>query len=365
MARELASGDLEIYLPTMGFRTSATGSIAEDLRDVFRGQPASERLQSLSLALPWLARVANADGPAVPLTAEVALQTDRLGLLFVEVTGNCNERCEHCYAEAGPQVRDSLSRETLLAIVDDAAELGFSSIQFTGGDPFLHPDLLEAVERAALRKLYIEIYTNGLMLTEKRLAALLPHKPAMAFSLYSHHSEVHDKVTRTPGSLKKTLAAIERSARSGLSTRVGMVAMEANADHLQESVDLLRSMGVSQINVTPSFEVGRGEQFLGKLPDGVYKGHGGEKRGAPKGKVCVTYEGDVVPCIFNRSQILGRIGHGRSLQDVLAQPKPSVSGLDMDSFMKRCSAQLQCGDCRSTATALELLGGSRGLLPIV
>lgn len=365
MARELASGELEIYLPAMGFRTSANGEVANDLRGVLKGQPPSERLQSLAVALPWLALVVSAQGPAAPLTHQVALQTERLGLLFVEVTGNCNERCQHCYAEAGPQVRASLSRETLLAIVDDAAEVGFSAIQFTGGDPFLHPDLLEAVERATGHGLHVEIYTNGLLLTEKRVAALQPHKPSMAFSLYSHLAEVHDEVTRTPGSLKKTLAAIERSVKAGLSTRVGMVAMESNAEHLQESVDLLRSMGVPQVNVTPSFEVGRGEQYLGKMPEGVYQGHGGAKQGPPKGKLCVTYEGNVVPCIFNRSQVLGRVGQGSRLQDVLLRPRSAASGLNMDQFMKRNSTQLQCSDCRTTATALELLGGARGTLPIV
>ena len=94
----------------------------------------------------------------------------------------------------------------------------------------------------------------------------------------------------------------------------------------------------------------------------------GDLRGAPgarapgptKGKLCITYEGDVVPCIFNRSQVLGRIGEGRSLLDVLAEPQVSASGRSMDEVLKRCSAKLQCGDCRSTATALELLGAAHG-----
>jgi len=367
LAREMDSGDLEIFLPAMGFRTEASGIVAEDLRSLLGGEPASERLQSLAENLPWLSQVANAQGPARPLDARAALQVDNLGLLFVEVTGNCNERCLHCYAEAGPKVHESLSRDSLLAIVDDAAALGFSTIQFTGGDPFLHPDLLEAIERAHGHKLFIEIYTNGLLLTEKRLAQLLPFAPAIAFSLYSHLPDVHDAVTRTPGSLKKTLAAIRRSVDAGLSIRVGMVAMESNAPHLAETVELLRSMGVTQINVTPSFEVGRGEQYLGALPQGVFQGHSGQNasRGPAKGKLCITYQGEVVPCIFNREQVLGRISGQQRLSDVVSAPQVAGSQVSIDQFMKDCSSMLQCSDCRSTATALQLLGGASGKLPVL
>lgn len=359
MVRELGTGVLEVIMPAQGFRTEASGIIAEEIRSILKGEPASERLQSMAEALPWLSHIAKSHGPAVPLTVQAALGTDRLGLLFVEVTGNCNERCLHCYADAGPNVRASLSRDTLLTLVEDAASLDVSVIQFTGGDPFLHPDLLAAVALATSRDVQVEIYTNGLLLTEKRLTQLLPHRPAMAFSLYSHIAEIHDEVTRTPGSLKKTLAAIERSVAAELPTRVGMVAMESNAAHLKESVALLRSMGVQRINVTPSFEVGRGEQYLGDMPDEVFQGHGARQQlGVARSKLCITYQGDVVPCIFNRSQILGRVGPERRLTEVLAAPLVRASGRAMDEILKRCSSKLQCAGCRNTATALELLGGA-------
>ena len=103
------------------------------------------------------------------------------------------------------------------AVLDDAAALGFARIQFTGGDPLVSPHLVPAVEYAAARGLHaIEVYTNGFALGDTLFEQLRPHGVAFAFSFYSADAAIHDAITRTPGSQRRTLAAIDRALRAGL-----------------------------------------------------------------------------------------------------------------------------------------------------
>ena len=160
--------------------------------------------------------------------------------------------------------------------------------------------------------------------------------------------------------------AIERSLEAGFPTRVGLVAMESNRDHLEQTVETLRALGVERLNVSGSYGVGRGQHYEGPLPNTAQRGHvdaptpattDAENGRGPK-KLCITYNGEVVPCIFNRQQRLGVLGEGRSLVDIVESPELEglASAGTLDDDLAACSRELQCSDCRFTAVALRLLG---------
>jgi MoaA/NifB/PqqE/SkfB family radical SAM enzyme len=285
----------------------------------------------------------------LPLTALDAVRLDGFDTLFVEVVGICNERCLHCYAESGPTVESSLDRETCEAIIDDAAALGFRRIQFTGGDPLLCsflPDLVARAKNFEVR----EIYTNGLALTDELLDKLAPHNPSFAFSYYSHAAEIHDAITRTPGSHRRTRAAISRVVSRGLPVRAAMVVLNDNVDGVDATIEDLKQLGVGLVSTGASKTAGRGRSFMWQPRGTGNAGHRGEGARS-EGKLCVTYEGNVVPCIFNRGRVLGRVNATHRLRDVVAAlaatPGPAA---DAD--------KLSCGSCRLTDYALAQLEGS-------
>ena len=72
-----------------------------------------------------------------------------LNLLWLEITGLCQLRCQHCYADSGPHgTHGSLSVADWTSILDQACELGTSLVQFIGGEPTLHPGLPRLVTHA-------------------------------------------------------------------------------------------------------------------------------------------------------------------------------------------------------------------------
>ncbi|CAN5889085.1 hypothetical protein BH11MYX3_BH11MYX3_44760 [soil metagenome] len=304
----------------------------------------------------WLAM------PSVPLSTLDIVRLDGFDTLFLELLGRCNERCIHCYANADPTVTDALDRETALSVITQAQELGFRRIQLTGGDPLLSEYLPDAVQRAReVGFAHVEIYTNGLALSDELLDRLAEHRPAFAFSIYSASADEHDRITRTPGSHRRTLAAIDRVVARGLELRASIIVVDQATD-VTRLTTLLTEHGVPEIAVSRTYSVGRGEAHAvasQALPAMARSSRGGGHRATSvqsEGKLCVTYEGDLVPCIFQRGATLGNVRDGTLLELLSRTPKSEPRGLPLADDVAR---RLQCTSCQLTEAGLAILRGAR------
>ncbi|HEY6077660.1 MAG TPA: radical SAM protein [Polyangiaceae bacterium] len=339
-------------ISTATWSATFEGELAYDVARVAQGM-VSPRLEALSRANQAAAALVSWRKYAwLPLTALDAVRLDGFDTLFVELVGICNERCLHCYAESSPQVKAALERSTCEAIVDDGLALGFHRIQFTGGDPLLCSFLPELVERAAGYGVR-EIYTNGLALGEELLARLAPHGPSFAFSYYSHDPAIHDAITRTPGSQRRTRNAMARVIALGLPVRAAIVVLNENVDGVDATIADLRALGVQTVSCAASKSAGRGSSFMWRPHASDVQGGGGHR--APdatrEGKLAISYEGKVVPCIFNRTRVLGEVSLTRRLSDVVAA-LASTPGPAADA------EKLSCSSCRTTDYALATITGA-------
>jgi len=338
-----------VEVDAAGWSAAFDGRVADDVAQVANGN-VSARLEALAKSNPAAAAIVSwRDHAWLPLTALDALRLDGFDTLFLELVGTCNERCVHCYADSSPQVKAALARETCEQIIDDAHEAGFRRIQFTGGDPLICKFLPELARRAAPLFELREIYTNGLLLDDDLADRLAPHGPGFAFSYYSCDAAIHDAITRTPGSQRRTRAAIERAVKRGLRVRAAVVVLDQNIHTVDDTVAELESLGAS-VSTGAQKNVGRGSAFAWqpKQPS-QSAGHRGGNAGESDGKLAVTYDGDVVPCIFNRKRVLGRIDGRTRLADVLASLTVAPGAAHGDD-------QLSCGSCRITDLALATLG---------
>src|SRR3990172_9052307 len=131
-----------------------------------------------------------------------------------EITHRCNLGCEHCYLTEGPvgrprPTRPELSLEEIRPILDQLAEAGTLFLTLSGGEVFLRRDALDIVAHARSRGLSVTVFTTGTLLTPEaatRLADL--HPLSVEVSIYSPQPEVHDRVTRIPGSHARSLRAL-------------------------------------------------------------------------------------------------------------------------------------------------------------
>src|SRR5207302_789810 len=115
--------------------------------------------------------------PIVPLT--------HLDDLWFQVSGTlCNLTCTHCFISCSPHNRafGFLSLETVRRALEESVALGVKEYYFTGGEPFLHRDMLAILE-LTLQYGPATVLTNGTVLKDAWLRRLAVAEAASPYSL--------------------------------------------------------------------------------------------------------------------------------------------------------------------------------------
>jgi len=171
-----------------------------------------------------------------------------LGVLF-EVTHRCNLGCEHCYLTEGPvgrprPTRPELSLKEIRPILDQLAEAGTLFLTLSGGEVFLRRDALDIVAHARSRGLSVTIFTTGTLLNPEiatRLADL--HPLSVEVSIYSARPDIHDRITRIPGSHARSLRALRLLKERGVVILIKSPLMSLNSGEYHGIVQLAEELG--------------------------------------------------------------------------------------------------------------------------
>src|SRR5262249_950235 len=147
------------------------------------GGPGPPRDQPVREALPSPAAAATPD-PAGGLDAAArpAWAGPDLRVLHVHPTRRCNLRCLHCYSWSGPAEHGALGLALLQRAAREAAELGYTMLSLSGGEPLLYPGLFELCATARAAGMRTSVVSNGLLLTERHYIGLRRHVDVLALS---------------------------------------------------------------------------------------------------------------------------------------------------------------------------------------
>lgn len=149
--------------------------------------------------------------------ARAIVPFDRLDTLWINTGTLCNITCRNCYIESSP-ANDRLAYITLAEVVsylDEAIAFGTREIGFTGGEPFLNPDMIGMIEAALERGFSVLVLSNA-MLPMQRPAikrGLLALKDrfgdrfAVRVSLDHHTAALHED-ERGAGTFEKTMTGL-------------------------------------------------------------------------------------------------------------------------------------------------------------
>ncbi|HTV19692.1 MAG TPA: radical SAM protein [Polyangiaceae bacterium] len=161
---------------------------------------------------------------------------------MLEVADRCNEACVHCYQVQGQ--KGELDTADWERIMRELAELGVMFLTFSGGEVTLRKDFLRLVRYARELRFAVRIFTNGLNV-DAAMAAELGRLSVqeVQISLYSQRAEVHDGVTRVPGSFERVVAAARELRAAGVKVLLKSPLMSLNAREYGEYVAFVTSLG--------------------------------------------------------------------------------------------------------------------------
>ncbi|NUQ80053.1 MAG: radical SAM protein [Bacteroidetes bacterium] len=190
------------------------------------------------------------------------------------VTNRCNASCDFC--NIWEDFKSPFIRlEDAEVNLKDLKRLGVKVIDFTGGEPLLHPKIDELLRMAKLNGFLTTITTNGL-LYPKKAESLVGLIDLLHFSLDSPVKEEHDK-HRGVACYDKVFESLKLARSLGEFPDLHFTVRNDNIDHLDTMIELAREHGVVLI-INPLFSYGdRGDQLTPDVLDRLetYSGQAG------------------------------------------------------------------------------------------
>jgi len=173
-------------------------------------------------------------------------------VLMLEPLFRCNLACGGCGKIQHPPdvLRSQLTPEQCLAAVD---ECGAPIVSIPGGEPLLHPRIVEIVTGIVARRKYLYLCTNALKL-EEMLPRFKP-SPYLAFSVHlDGPREEHDHAVCKEGVYDRAVSAIRAARRAGFRvTTNSTLFTDADPERHRRFFDDVMELGVEGMMISPGY----------------------------------------------------------------------------------------------------------------
>jgi radical SAM protein with 4Fe4S-binding SPASM domain len=236
-----------------------------------------------------------------------------LGHLDMEISSICNLQCKHCAATNNGKLMDF---QLFLRVMEEAKKLGAISVSFNGGEPLLHPKLVEMIKVARSYPFRADLFTNGVLITKpfcEQIAALGLDKAHVSLDgLEEQHEQVRGK-----GAFEKTVQGIRLLREHGIRVWVSSILHQGNEGDAEKFQKFcMEDLKVNGLDFTPVNPIGNALENIAMfqypqktrdmlLPDrpNVLEDHPLRRTDmircrAAVGTLYITVEGDVYPCTY-------------------------------------------------------------------
>lgn len=179
--------------------------------------------------------------------------------LEIGLTNACNHRCIFCAVDYTGYRPDRIDSGVLLRNLKEMAPKGVKSIIYAGeGEPLLHSEAADIINRTKSLGIDTAVSTNGVLLTPEVSRECLKSLTWVRFSVAGITDTTYDRVQHgRAGDLQKVLSNMEAAVRvkreQGLRTTLGvqLLLLPDNEDEVVQMGRALRDIGVDYFTIKP------------------------------------------------------------------------------------------------------------------
>ena len=295
-----------------------------------------------------------------------------LSVVHLKLTNQCNLACSYCYAQSGKR-SDVLAWGDLEMIARDVTALSDSvAYVLSGGEPLLHPSVLDFAEKVKAAGNKVHLLTNGLLIDGANVERIAAATDMVKISLDGSSDTVH-RATRGKGNFARVTRAIEMLMGCGANVVVAMTVTRANCSNIAPMV----ARYGSRLALQPLFKAGRGSASDGLALTGVeyyrtlaavkgvapmaavsaklksLRGRGVRRCAMAEREISIAETGDVYPCqLLHEERFRAGNVRERSVDEIYSESAvfASMRQISVDTLAKcsTCAVRYLCGGaCRA------------------
>jgi len=246
-----------------------------------------------------------------------------LNTLYFYLTQGCNLKCRHCWLSPKYEEKAEtfLSVKTFEFILEQGIELGLTGVKLTGGEPLLHPEILELIKIVQKKQLRLTVETNGVLCSQEIALAIAQSKACfVSVSLDAADEKTHEWMRGVEGSFKQALRGIKNLKAAGISPQIIMTLNQKNKNKIEAIINLAEDLGAHSLKFNIMQPITRGEKLHTQgealtIEELVVLGKRIENELAKKSKIKLYY--DHPPAFKPLGKIFAEDGDGCSYCGVL------------------------------------------------
>lgn len=300
--------------------------------------------------------------------------------LSIEIIRKCPNNCLHCSSESSINCKEIINYETFVRVIDDAIELGLKTVCFSGGEPFLHADLLKMTEYVNKKGLNSYVYTSGIYFENGQRTSLpisilkeISNKVTkLIFNIEAANENTYDVIMGTKGCFDLLKESITNANRFNIITEAHFVPMKLNVNEITSMINLCNELGITKVSFLRLVLHGRATYNSEKLSltdnetkklrkqlDEIKKTSKlyirigiplsedaeGPHCEAAKGKINIKYDGAVYPCEVFKNK---RISVGNNLEPDNIYEKDLKSIYDKSEYLRTVRSFVNEYNCSKT-----------------
>jgi radical SAM protein with 4Fe4S-binding SPASM domain len=180
------------------------------------------------------------------------------------ITKACNMRCMHCYEDAGKKGKNELSALEVINGLDTMSKAGVTSIAFSGGEPSIHPHILDFISHTENSGMCAAMATNGYTLADKARSKefIDAGLEFIQISLDGINPGTHDSFRGVNGAWERAIDSVRNFVDEGIFVEVATTVTKNNVDEIPEMIDFVRDLGANWFMLYNFIPTGKGYEIM-------------------------------------------------------------------------------------------------------
>lgn len=177
------------------------------------------------------------------------------------ITDMCNLSCEHCYFSAVIGKRPVLmTMDVIRKTIDELAEIGTPVVLFSGGEPLVHPNIVEAVRYTHSKGIKPVLSSNGTLITPAKAAELVDAGLTYIGISLDGTEETHNAFRRHPTAYKRTMDGIRNAIDAGMRVSVRLTLTSFNESEIFDVLEAAEEVGAHRLCIYHLVPSGRAKR---------------------------------------------------------------------------------------------------------